>query len=169
MHVLSPVFEDNLAAYFFFMVFPCPTPVLPLLTHLWVLKWLSSAVLKEFTRASLVLVVQQSHSCFLASGTLCPHRWKGSICLSGCYSIFSYVRNNCWTDYELSPSSTLSGTSMQLNANDSNENSPFTSRLSVRINYAKELQVGVLILCCVSPVFEEKHRRLRRNASVFST
>lgn len=96
-------------------------------------------MLKEFTRASLVLVVQQSHSCFLASGTLCPYGWRGSICLSGCYLIFSYARNNCLTDYELSLSSTLSGMSMQLNVNDSNENSTSTSGLSVRINYAGEL------------------------------
>lgn len=127
----------------------------------------------EFARASLVLVVQQSHSCFLASGTLCPCRWRGNICLSGCYLIFSYVRNNCLTDYELSPSSTLSGMSVQLNVNDSNEISPSTSRLSVRINYAGELQVGVLILCCVLPVFTQAKHGCKwnswRTAGVFST
>lgn len=96
-------------------------------------------MLKEFSRASLMLVVQQSHSCFLASGTLCPCRWRGNICFSRCYLIFSYVRNNCLTDHELSSSSALSGLSVQLNVNDSNENIPSTSWLSVRINYAGDL------------------------------
>lgn len=172
MYLLPPVFEDNLAVDFF-VVFLWPTPFLALLTHFWVPRRLCPVMLKEFSRASLVLVVQQSHSCFLASGTMCPCRWRGNICFSGCYLIFSYVRNNCLTDYELSSSSTLSGLSMQLNVNDSNENIPSTSWLSVRINYAGDLYVGVLILCCVLPVFAQAKHHCRRpsfwrNAGVFS-